>query len=188
MKFVLLTLTAALVFFSPAAATTVEPVTFEELVKSAERIFLGEVVAVESFRADLGRGPRIRTRVTFSIDEALRGRGTLAVLEFLGGTVGGVTLDIPGMPRFIAGERYVVFTREGDRWVNPVVGFSQGLFRVSRDLRDGTFRVLTVNRTPLVNAAAIGRPETRVSATTSLPTSLVAFVDEIRVELARQAR
>jgi len=175
-------------FPSLVPATTVEAVTFGELVQDAQRIFVGEVVAVESFRADLGTGPRIRTRVTFSVDEAPRGRGVVAALEFLGGTVGDLTLEVAGMPRFVVGEHYVVFALEGDRWVNPVVGFTQGLFRVSRDVRGGTWRVLTDGRAPLANVAAIGRPRSRVSTTMSVPISLVEFVDAIHAEIARQSR
>jgi len=166
----------------------VEAMTFEQLVQGAERIFVGEVVAVESFRADLRGHRRIRTRVTFSVEQPLRGRGVIAVLEFLGGTVGELTQEVAGMPAFIVGEPYVVFAREGDRWVNPVVGFSQGLFRVSRDFRSGTLRVLTAGHAPLVQVAAIGRPLSRASAELHVPMSLSAFVDRIRAEMARQAR
>jgi hypothetical protein len=173
---------------SLARATTVEAVTFEELVAAAQRVFVGEVAAVESFRADLGSDVRIRTRVTFSVDQALKGRGVLAILEFLGGTVGDLTLEIAGMPRFMVGERYVVFTREGDRWVNPIVGLTQGLLRVSRDARTGTSRVLTADSAPLAAAAAIGRPSTRVSPTMITPISLADFVSEVRAELVRQGR
>lgn len=187
MKLTLLAL-AALLAPSLAPATTVEAVTFEELVKGAGRIFVGEVVAVESFRADQRGNLRIRTRVTFSIDETLRGRGVVAVLEFLGGTVGDLTQEVVGMPHFVVGESYVVFTRDGDRWINPVVGFTQGLFRVSRDVRSGTLRVLTASRAPLVHPAAIGRPLGRASAEMRVPISLPAFVDQIRAEIARQAK
>ena len=172
----------------PGQAATVEPVTFAALVSSAERIFVGRVVGIESFRADLGGGPRIRTRVTFSVDDALRGRGIVAALEFSGGTAGDLTLDVAGMPRFAMGEHYVVFARDGDRWLNPIVGFTQGLLRVSRDARDGTARVLTIDRTPLAGVAAIGRSPARVSATVIVPISLAAFVSEIRAEMARQVR
>lgn len=177
-----------MLFPSIASATTVEAVTFEELVKSAQRIFVGEVVAVESFRADLRTGLRIRTRVTFTVDETLRGPGLVVVLEFLGGTVGDLTLDVAGTPHFMVGDRYVVFARDGDRWVNPVVGFTQGLFRVSRDARDGTLRILTAGRAPLAGVAAIGHPLNRVSPIMSVPITLPAFVSQIRAEMARQTR
>lgn len=170
------------------SATTVDAVTFDELVKGAQRIFVGEIVAVESFRADLRGNLRIRTRVTFSIDDTLRGRGVVAVLEFLGGTAGDLTQEVMGMPRFAVGESYVVFAREGDRWVNPVVGFTQGLFRVSRDARDGTLRVLTAGGVPVATTAAIGQAQNRASATILVPITVAAFVDQIRAEIARQAR
>jgi hypothetical protein len=163
-----------------------EAVTFAQLVKTAQRIFIGNVAGVESFRADLRDGARIRTRVTFTVDETLRGSGGVIVLEFLGGTVGDLTLEVADMPQFVAGERYVVFARDGDRWVNPVVGFDQGLLRVSRDARDGTARVLTAAHAPLASVAAIGHPTSRISRTMSMPMSLPAFVAAIRDELARQ--
>jgi hypothetical protein len=163
-----------------------EAVTFAQLVKTAPRIFVGNVVAVESFRADWRGNARIRTRVTFSVDETLRGSGVVTVLEFLGGTVGDLTLDVAHVPQFSVGERYVVFAHDGDRWVNPVVGFTQGLLRVSRDARDGTARVLTDGRAPLASVAAIGRPANRTSSMMSMPMSLPALLDAIRDEMARQ--
>jgi hypothetical protein len=189
MKSTLLSLVVALVSVPlVAGATSVESVTFEELVRSAQQIFVGQVVAVESFRADIGRGPRIRTRVTFSIDDAIRGKRVVSVLEFLGGTVGELTQEVAGMPHFVVGEQYVVFAREGDRWVNPVVGFTQGLLRVSRGARDGMARVLTADGAPLASASALGRPGNRVSASIILPITLSTFVSQIREEIARQAR
>jgi hypothetical protein len=188
LKLILLTIMALVVCSRPASATSVEAVTFEGLVQGAERIFVGEVIAVESFRADVRGGLRIRTRVTFNVDEKLRGGGLVAVLEFLGGTVGDLTQDVDGMPAFVVGERYVVFARDGDRWVNPVVGFTQGLLRVSRDARDGTSRVLTEGGAPLANVADVGRAARRVSPTMSIPISLPAFLDAIRAEMARQRR
>ena len=173
---------------SVARATVVEAVTFQELVKSADRIFVGEVISVESFRADVDAGRRIRTRVTFSVNETLRGRGLAVVLEFLGGTVDDLPQEVLGMPRFLKGERYVVFARDGDRWVNPVVGYTQGLLSVSRDLRDGSFRVLTANGAPLSAVTAIDQPQNRVAATMSIPMPLSALVAEIHAEMTRQAR
>ena len=170
----------------PAAAQTEEAVSFPQLVERAQHIFVGQVVAIDSFRADRRDSLRIRTRVTFSVDEKLRGAGTVTVLEFLGGTVGDLTQEIADMPRFAVGERYVVFALDGDRWVNPLVGSAQGLLRVSRDARDGTARVLTASNAPVASVAAIGRPATRVSSSMTTPMSLPAFLDAVRGEMARQ--
>jgi hypothetical protein len=177
---------ALCLFASIASAQTEEAVSFPQLVERAQHIFVGQVVAVDSFRADRRDGARIRTRVTFSVDEKLRGSGLVTMLEFLGGTVGDLTQEVADMPRFSIGERYVVFALDGDRWVNPLVGSSQGLLRVSRDARDGTARVLTAANAPLASVSAIGRPVTRVSSTMTTPMSLPAFLDAIRGEMARQ--
>ena len=179
---------AVLLLPSMAPAQTTEPTTFPELVKSAQRIFVGEVVAVDSFRADNAGGLRIRTRVTFNVDDALRGSGRIAILEFLGGTVGDLTQEIADQPLFAKGERYVVFARDGDRWVNPIVGSTDGLLRISRDVRDGTARVLTAAHAPLPNVMAIGQGVTRVSPTMSMPMSLAGFISDIRAEMTRQSR
>jgi hypothetical protein len=176
----------ALSLFPAIAQAQEEAVTFAQLVKAAQHIFVGNVVAVESFRADRRGNARIRTRVTFSVDEKLRGSGAVTVLEFLGGTVGDLTLEVADMPQFSVGERYVVFALDGDRWVNPVVGFTQGLLRVSRDARDGTARVLTAERAPLAGVTAIGRAPLRVSRTMTEPMSLPAFIEAVRDEMARQ--
>lgn len=162
-----------------------EAVTFAEMVKTAQHIFVGHVVTVASFRADRRGEARIRTRVTFSVDERLRGSGIVTVLEFLGGTVGDLTLEVADMPQFSVGEQYVVFALDGDGWVNPVVGSTQGLLRVSRNVRDGTSRVLTAAHAPLASATAIGRTPQRVSRAMSEPMLLTTFVDAIRDEMAR---
>jgi hypothetical protein len=175
----------AISLFPAIAHAQEEAVTFAQLVKTAQRIFVGNVVAVDSFRADRRGNPRIRTRVTFSVDETLRGSGMVTVLEFLGGTVGDLTLEVADQPQFSVGERYVVFALDGDQWVNPVVGATQGLLRVSRDARDGTARVLTAGRAPLASVTAIGRAPLRVSRTMSEPMLLPVFIDAIRDEMAR---
>ena len=168
-----------------ARATTVDPVSFEEMVRSSQRIFVGEVISVQSFRADAAGALRIRTRVTFRAGESLLGAGPLVVLEFRGGTVGDLTEQIAGMPEFAVGDQYVVFAHDGGQWVSPLVGFSQGLFRVSRDARDGTSRVLGYDGTPIASTSAVGRSAARVSAAITIPMPLSAFVQAIEAELAK---
>ena len=170
---------------SPARSTSVEAVTFEEMVQRAERIFVGEVVDVSSFRADTTSGLRIRTRVTFRTSETVLGAGPLVVLEFRGGTVGGRTEQVEGMPSFAVGDEYVVFAHDGAQWVSPIVGLSQGLFHVSRDARDGASLVLTHDGVPVATTTSVGRPRVRVAPTMSVPMTLSAFMDAVHTELVR---
>lgn len=188
MKIIALVLAAVVVSHSAVSATSVEAVTFEGLVQAAQQIFVGEVVDVDSVRADVRGNPRIRTRVTFRVDDTLRGPRIVSVLEFLGGTVGDLTQEVDGLPALTVGERYVVFARNGDHWVNPVVGFTQGLVRVSRDARNGSSRVLTFERSPLADVAHVGGPVFRSSRTMSEPLTLPAFLNAIRAEISRQLR
>src|SRR5437867_3838696 len=86
---------------SAARGATVEPITFEELVQRAERIFVGEVVAVEP----VTDRNSIRTRVTFRVADTVKGHAsTLVQLTFLGGQVGDVALEVSGMPKFNVGD------------------------------------------------------------------------------------
>ena len=51
-------------------------------------------------------------------------------------------MRVAGMPTFAVGDRRVVFARR-DRSINPIVGFTQGLMKVTRDA-GGVDRVLTI--------------------------------------------
>ena len=55
------------------------------------------------------------------------------VLRVVGGTVGRETLEVPDVPRFRPGARYVVFVKGNGRSIFPVVGGSRGLFQVVWD-------------------------------------------------------
>ena len=169
-------------------ATSVDEVNFQEMVRSSQQIFVGEVVDMTSFRADTAAGVRIRTRVTFRTSEPLLGAGPLVVLEFRGGTVGSLTEQVEGMPTFTVGDEYVVFARNGAQLVSPVIGLNQGLFKVSRDLRDGLSRVLTHDGLPVAATASVGRAPVRVSQSVIIPMPLASFVDAIQAELEKASR
>src|SRR5262245_51828089 len=98
---------------SLSATTVVEP-TFEDLVDGATEIVVGTVVKRESRWVDTAWGPAIFTFVTFQIEEGLKGGSPMqTTLQFRGGTVGDVTLDVSDMPQFQVGNRDLLFI--GDR-------------------------------------------------------------------------
>ena len=114
-----------------ARATTVAKMPFETVVAEADRIAVCEVIDITTSLDSKTRNPT--TRVTFQPTEWWKGEKgeRTIVLEFLGGPVGdGTVLMIAGMPRFLVGERYVLFWVDGNNWVNPVVGWNQGQYRV----------------------------------------------------------
>jgi hypothetical protein len=161
----------------PATATTYPPVSFTELVTRADVIFVGDVVDVRPLATNTRDGLIIKTRVIFRVNDPLFGTtAALEVLEFFGGEIGDVGMAIAEMPAFAIGDRRVVFARR-DRSINPIVGFTQGLLRVSRDAA-GVERVLTLDGLPLDQPESIGlaRPRLAVGG----PMRLADFRDRVR--------
>ena len=126
---------ATLLSAAAANATSVLRLECPELARRATRVFEGTVVDVRGERDGAGR---IVTRVRFAVeaDGWWKGRGGAAVELLLpGGVLEGEdrALVVPGMPRFVTGERTVVFasesTRAGEALAIPV-GLKQGKLRV----------------------------------------------------------
>jgi hypothetical protein len=129
-------------------ATSFEPLTFDALVSQADVIFVGDVVDVRSYTVETRERTIVKTRVTFSIADRLYGTPSLVeVLDFLGGETEELGMKVAGMPTFAVGDRRVVFARR-DRSINPIVGFTQGLMKVTRDA-GGIDRVLTIEGAPV---------------------------------------
>jgi hypothetical protein len=139
-------------------ATSIIPPTFDELVDSSREVFLGRTVSRSARWIDSRDGRAIVTLVTFAIEESLKGDlQTQTSLEFLGGTVGDVTMGVADMPQFVVGDRDVLFVGNRNA-VSPIVGFMYGRFRIVRDAVRGVDTVRMSNGLPLQATAAIGRP------------------------------
>lgn len=163
-------LAIACITWSPhLAATTYPPITFDELVTRADVIFVGDVVDVRPFVTSFRGQQVVKTRVVFSVRDPLWGTSSsLEVLEFLGGEVGDLQLVVAESPRFVVGERRVVFAYKRGS-INPIVGFTQGAMRVQPDSA-GVERVLTLDRAPISNVEQLGRPRSlSVGSAMSLP-------------------
>jgi len=152
-------LACAALFLLAAAvsATSVIAPTFNELVDGSREIFVGTTLSRSSQWVETRDGRAIVTLITFTVEESLKGGlQTQTSLEFLGGTVEGVTMAVADMPQFAVGDRDVLFV--GDRnAVRPLIGFMHGRFRV---LSAGTRGVDTVRMhdgLPLSATAGIGR-------------------------------
>ena len=140
-----LVLVCALAAAAPAAvrATSFEPLTFNDLVTQADVIFVGDVVDVRPYTVQTRERTIVKTRVTFSVSDPLYGTSSIVeVFDFLGGETEELGMRVAGMPTVAVGDRRVVFARR-DRSINPIVGFTQGLMKVTRDA-GGVDRVLTI--------------------------------------------
>jgi len=174
-------LAVAVLLAAPLPATVVVPKDFAALCREADMVFVGTVSDVRSRWVDQANSD-IETLVTFSDLDPLFGvEQTTVTLRFAGGEVDGRREEIAGIPRFQVGERAILFARRG-RWLNPIVGFQQGCFRVADG--DAGPVVLSADGRPLVDirqgAARLGAPDAGTG--TAMP--LDVFLDRVRHEIA----
>lgn len=175
-----------LALFLPAPrvhASSVVPLSFEDLVGEARSIVRAQVVDVRS--GPLATGPGgIETIVTFRIDRVLKGtpERALVSLRFLGGSLGDEALEVAGMPRFAVGDRDVLCLGEEAGVISPIVGLMQGRFRVVRGT-DGEDRVTLHDGTAFATTAQVARP-VRESLVPVRTMSLSQFEAEVSRVLA----
>jgi hypothetical protein len=142
---------------SSSFATTVLAPSFERLVDRAELIFTGQVTSQHSEWKNQNGQRSIVTFVSFRVDAIHKGNaGSMLTLQFLGGTVGDVTLDVSEMPRFRDGERVVLFVSGNGEAASPVVGFYHGKFSLRQDA-SGREIMLKHNGQPLADIAEVGQ-------------------------------
>lgn len=152
----------ALTFFCavPLRALSVIPPTFPELVSLATEIVRVEVLEVSSrFDNPAGTGS-IHTYVRCRVLRSLKGSNSETMtLRLLGGQVGEILMDIPDMPTFTTGEKYILFVAQNGRAFCPLVAASHGAyFVVTDDTAAGTERVLRYNHDPLLSVASVVQP------------------------------
>lgn len=152
---------ATLLMTGTANSTTVIPPTFDSLVAAASTIFVGDVIDVRSQWIATRDGRAIITRVTFRVEDVWKGAaGAITQLEFMGGTVGDMTMDVVGMPQFAEGQRSVLFVSGAAKTVSPLIGFYHGRLRVERD-GSGIDRVRTYDGRALINPGDVGSSRPR---------------------------
>jgi len=95
-------------------ASSVLPMTLDEHLQSADAVFRGNVLGVESFR--IGTNGMIYTRTMLRVNEGFKGR-LPAVINVVhrGGVVDGIGLTDDASPQFKVGEERLLFvSRRGD--------------------------------------------------------------------------
>lgn len=126
-----------MIFFSltSASATTVIPMDLKELAENAELIFVGTVTHIGSEK----EAKTIHTYVTFSDLQVLKGIHLDPTIEIRlgGGTVRGETVEVLGMPKFVVGERALIFLAGNFQYLCPIVGWGQGRYKVKREHTSG---------------------------------------------------
>ena len=109
-------------------ATTVRQVSLPQMIRAADRIFVGKVVAVESRRDEHGLPA---TYVTFAVTETIKGPpGKQVTIKQIGGRPGTLPA-IPGLPTYTVGEVVLLFLhRDSQYGFTSPVGLHQGKWKV----------------------------------------------------------
>jgi len=173
------------VFLPPrvASSTVVIPPSFDELVTRAQSIFVAQVIDRRAIWETTAQGRSIVTQVTFKVDDVWKGSvGPITRLEFLGGTIEDVTLEVSGVPAFSIGQRDVLFLAPDIKTISPLVGMMYGRLRIERDPVSGVDRVRSFDGRSLNSLAEIGRLRATSFAPVA-PMRLAEIAEAVRVRL-----
>lgn len=145
--------------FNPAAATSVVPPEFEQLVTGSDYVVRA---VVESTRSEYRDGPQGRVIVTFvrlRVQENVVGEPPAVLeLEMLGGRIGDHEMRIAGAPVFAKGDDDILFVSGNGRTFYPLYALMHGRYPVKRDARTGREYVSRSNAVPLQSVREISLP------------------------------
>lgn len=148
----------AIFFFLLAAvcgATTVIPMSVEDLTRGATRIVEGR--ALETWSAWNPQRTLIYTYTRVQVVRTLKGAATdTLTVKQLGGSAGGYTQKVAGVRHFVAGEDALLFLRPSaaNDGTMAVVGLMQGNFRI---YQAASGQAMVSNGMPSVSAYRQGR-------------------------------
>jgi hypothetical protein len=150
-RLALLLLLAALLW-TPAQATVLQDLSFDELVAQSQLIFRGEALRSATETDSSGADRLVYTRVWFRVDAVLVGDAPAAEfsLRFVGGSANGVEVEVAGQYVPAVGDHAVWFVRDAnDTLVNPLTGWYQGAFLINT-AADGTLMLDLSQRPDLI--------------------------------------
>ena len=138
------------------AGTVLLPADVGDLAREARTIARGRVVAVEGRWSDDRRA--IETLVTLDVETYLKGPlgGTLQ-FKVPGGRLGRFRRIVVGAPDFAVDQRVVVFLGVQGPSIPYVLGYSQGVFRVSRAVDGAAWTVTPAPLWPAATASTVVR-------------------------------
>ncbi len=168
-----------------ALATSVIAPSFDDLVTHADLIFTGQVISQHSEWRSKDGQRSIVTIVKFGVEQVHKGRAGVTVkLEFLGGAIGAVALEVSDMPKFSQGERVVLFVEKNSVNASPLIGFYHGKFLLRKDSA-GRDAVLKHNGEALVDVAELGRAKRAGAALIQSGLSHEEFAGKVRERVSQ---
>ena len=114
---------------TPSHAVSVMERSFDDLISRADEVLYGKVTYIYSEPSE----KRIFTYIRFSEIITVKGQvndagGEEYLLRMAGGKHGNRFEVYPGVPQFEVGKRYVIFVRDNNKVMFPLVGLKQGIF------------------------------------------------------------
>lgn len=115
-----------------AWATTLEPLTVDEMIQKSTAIVRGTVTSMGAQQ----RGSIIYQQVQIKVLERFKGSGG-GVVDVLvpGGALNGVRQTFSGTPQLLPGVEYVFFLWTGPRGSTQIVGLAQGVLNLKLDAK-----------------------------------------------------
>ena len=134
-------LVGAMISISPARATTMVSMSMEQLTQASSDIVQARVVnQVSEWNAT---HTQIVTITTLEVSQTLKGNTASTVqIRQLGGTVGNMTVSVPGDVALRPQSEYVLFLEPADGANYHVVGMTQGAYPVYQDAMSHEERVV----------------------------------------------
>ena len=126
--------TAILVISTSLYATTIQKFTFEEMVELSVLIVEAEVLDVSV----IDKSNVVHTNVLLAVNDVLKGEnpGDYLELNFLGGESDKIAVLVSGQDIPLLGEKGFYFIEDLEsKSVNPLIGWSQGHFRIITDAK-----------------------------------------------------
>ncbi len=143
-----------------AGASSVRSMSLDEVADHAALIFEGRVIGRQVVAGQSKRS--IHTLVTFQILDVIKGQapGETLTLSFMGGNTGHRSLVVSDLRLPQVGEHGIYFVADPERrFVNPLVGWHQGHYLVTRDRATGRQVVRTLDGRTLYGLDAPRRAE-----------------------------
>jgi len=186
MKKSVLLISAMITLVAATQATTVIPPTFEQLVDQADTIFQGTVTSVRSVWSGEGAQRHIESYVTFQIEDSLKGTpGQAYTIQILGGTVDDETMEVTDSPKFVVGDRDILFVEHNGEQFVPLVGINHGRFHIKQNPETGREIITNGEDAPVRDVKKFGREEESVTSAEAI--SPAEFKSTIKQRLATRS-
>lgn len=143
--------TLALALLSlPGWAVTLQRLELDEMIEKSTAIVRGQVAGSWARL----HGPVIYTHYRVRVLERWKGAEAAEVdVVVPGGVADGLRQAFPGTPKLQEGSEYILFLWKGASGLTNIMGLTQGLFDVHRDIAGGVFAARLATSEAMLDAA-----------------------------------